>query len=405
VLAAVFFILLTSQLNLKGTTAELEMFANLPVVAAVYLTLHYDKQKDHLIWFFWSGVLFGIVLAFKVSLFLFVIVVGVWLLFLFYQESRATNQWRQQLVALVRRCLVLLLGMVVITSLILALLAWQGVLHRFLLVFKMGETYLSYSSTLPVYRVILIPLIILAYNNAALLVFSLVGVLRLGYAIRRGNVPSVPFYVALATWLLVSFVITGITRIGYVHYALIAVPPIVLISALEIHRVSVLLIERFKLKGRSQIIPQASILVLVIASSLVFNYSSPYHYLRYRLGLESFEDYLTEGTIEGTSLVNSLKVAKYIAQNTLSTDYIYNWSESPQIYYYSDRRSPIETIWPYYATAFGSYKRIFVPETKYIILGHSIYAEVPDWMRAELAQNFYLETVIGDYQLYRRNAP
>jgi hypothetical protein len=403
--AAIIFIILTAQFKMKGTTAELELFANLPIVWGISLAIQFSEQSDRISSLFWAGLMFGFVLIYKASLILFIIPVGVMLFILFWQEVRTSKEWQNSLVDLLKRCVVLVIGLLIIVLPILGYFAWQGVLDRFLLIFSLGQGYLSYSSSLPAYRILLIPVIILAYNNAALLVIGLAGLLRLCKTWRRWNSNSITLAAILTTWLLISFLITGITRVGYVHYALVVIPPLGLVAAWEISFISEHISNRLKLVGSRKFYPRVVIVLILIASSLVFNYSNPYHYFRYRLGLETFDDFLTEGSFEGSSLVESLDTAEYLLQNTNENDFIYSWSEATQVYFYADRRSPIETIWPLYATAFGSYERILIPQTKYVILGHSIYVQVPEWLLNGLANDYHLDKVIGDYELYRRNKP
>jgi hypothetical protein len=123
----------------------------------------------------------------------------------------------------------------------------------------------------------------------------------------------------------------------------------------------------------------------------------------YNLGLESYQDFLLEGQpAAGPQLVRLQKLADYIQEHTSSSDYIYYWSGDVQLYYLSDRRCPVDIIWPLYAEATGSYQRIFVPQTKYVILGTSFSRSRPDWLYSELAEKYTLEKVIDEQEIYHR---
>ncbi len=101
-------------------------------------------------------------------------------------------------------------------------------------------------------------------------------------------------------------------------------------------------------------------------------------------------------------MVASQKIAAYIRDNTTPDDFIYAWSDNVQIYYLADRRAPIEFIWPINAEAADSYKFIFLPQTKYIIVGESILAVKPEWLNEGLEISYTLEKVIEEHNIYRR---
>jgi hypothetical protein len=117
--------------------------------------------------------------------------------------------------------------------------------------------------------------------------------------------------------------------------------------------------------------------------------------------LESHQDFLLKGwPVTGEELVRVQALADYIRAHTMPDDFIYYHSIYTQVYYLSDRRSPIDTLFPRYAEATGSYQRIFVPQTKYIILDRDRSA--PDWIYSELAKNYMLETTLYNQEIYRR---
>ena len=79
------------------------------------------------------------------------------------------------------------------------------------------------------------------------------------------------------------------------------------------------------------------------------------------------------------------------------------WSGDVQIYYLADRRCPIDTLFPSQIELTEPHQRIFVPQTKYIIVGDSYMVTRPDWLYPELAENGYeLETIIEGQEIYRR---
>jgi hypothetical protein len=145
---------------------------------------------------------------------------------------------------------------------------------------------------------------------------------------------------------------------------------------------------------------------LLLFTALFFsarqNFNYYYHFTRYKMGLESHQDFLLKGwPVAGEELVRVQALADYVGARTTPDDFIYYHSIYTQVYYLSDRRSPIDTLFPRYAEATGAYSRIFVPQTKYIIVENN--AVGPAWLFTELAKNYVLETVIEEQSIYRRN--
>jgi hypothetical protein len=72
-----------------------------------------------------------------------------------------------------------------------------------------------------------------------------------------------------------------------------------------------------------------------------------------------------------------------------------------QIYYLSNRRCPIDLIWPLYATMSENHLNIFNESTKYIILGESNNISKPEWLLAGINENYVFETKIGSHEIFR----
>jgi hypothetical protein len=128
------------------------------------------------------------------------------------------------------------------------------------------------------------------------------------------------------------------------------------------------------------------------------------HYIRYKVGQETFANFVADGLPEeGPKLKQAQEIADYIKERTAPDDYVYYWTGNAQFYYLVDRRSPIDVIWPIYAEATGSYERIFVPQTKYIIIGRSNnVGQIPEWLPSALEKQYVLEEEIDGQKIFRR---
>jgi hypothetical protein len=405
-LAAIFYVILSAHVLLYGTTAEIEPFANLPRIAATLVLIRLIIRHAPAWKFVFVGVLSAVTFLFKAVYLSPVAMAGFVLLAKLWQTRATAGMWR----ATVMRALWIGVGFAAGLLPVVAYFGLLGLLPRFCLAFTMGQGYVNFRNTAsvgPQYW-LFYPLLGLAVNNAALLTFSLAGLLVVGISKLRRNHPvqnkqsSTAIYVAV--WYILSFVEAGITRVFFRHYYLLIVPPWALLAAwllLKIHR-------DVKNQVRAANRFAATLFLTVLLAIALFisvrqNFDYYYHYARYKLGLETYQDFLLNGwPSEGLHLVRVQELADYVKEHTSPTDHIYYWSGDVQIYYLADRRCPIDIIWPLYAEATGSYQRIFAPQTKYVIVGESNNIPRSDWLHTELAKKYRRETVIRDQEIYRR---
>ena len=66
------------------------------------------------------------------------------------------------------------------------------------------------------------------------------------------------------------------------------------------------------------------------------------------------------------------ELANYVRVHTVPSDRVYAWIGDIESYYAADRPCPIDIIWPLYAEVTGSYRRIFGPQTRYVIVGETL---------------------------------
>ncbi|MFZ1395245.1 MAG: hypothetical protein WAS33_00005, partial [Candidatus Promineifilaceae bacterium] len=113
---------------------------------------------------------------------------------------------------------------------------------------------------------------------------------------------------------------------------------------------------------------------------------------------------LEEGLPKGVAeTMQAMKeIGQYINGHTKSDETIYYWSNFMELYYYADRQSSANIIWPLYVDAFGSKEDVF--DSEYILVGDTPlgYSELPEWLTEGLNSKFELETTLYEQKLYRR---
>ena len=397
-IAAIFFAFLISHMFLKGMTAETELFANLPLSAGVFLSLFIVKKRA-LAWnFFWVGILASAAVMYK-AIYVAPLVVGVFIIlgdFWLNRESKGIKILLEQLAWLFA-------GLAVPVLLVLAYFAHQGILDRFLLVFQLGVQYTKVISTrlanvtLPIG---VFPILFMAFNNPILLVLGLVGsfrLLRSSFPIR--SVQAV-VNLGLALWLYLSFAQAGITGVGFAHYVLLVVPPLVFISSLEIKALGNMW--RNRLPVRRARLMQWLLVAAVIGYSMVLNNSIYIHYVKYKLGLESYNAFLTGHFGTGKIYLRVMKIAAYIQENTSPNEPVFYWGDDVQFYYLANRRAAVEIIWPDYIQALGLYEEVRSSQPRYIIVTDLLWQDRPEWLEQVLQESYNMEKTFDNQQVYKR---
>jgi 4-amino-4-deoxy-L-arabinose transferase-like glycosyltransferase len=403
-LAAVFYATLSSHLWLWGPTAEIELFANLPRIAAVLILMQLVRQRAAPWRYAFVGLLILTAFMFKA---VYILSLGLTILVLLletWSTRKAPHVWRN----LLWRGLWVGLGFAAGLVAVLLYFSGLGLLPRLFLVFTLGQRYVNLAvaaSTGPGYW-LLYPFVGLAVNNAILLSYSLASlaiIFVLPWQKLKSDNRLTLFYIAV--WYILSFIEANASRIPFFHYYLLLVPPLALLAAwlpLKIYG---------DLKNKLSpfhLLKANLLLVLLVGIPLLFslqqNFNYYQRYVQYKLGLGSYNEFLLAGgpAIEA-DVLQVATLANYLRRHTSPAEYLYYWSESVQLYYLADRRCPIDIIWPLYAEATGSYQRIFGPQTKYIIVSRNNRLPLPPWFTAELAEKYRLETVLANQEIYRRH--
>jgi hypothetical protein len=203
---AIFFILVSSQVLMKGTTVEMEHFANLPLTAGIFLTIVFLQKKVPAWQFIWVGLAGALCILYKIIFIAPLAVAGISILAMAWLERGQINSWRTAF----SRLAWMSVGLVIPLAFVGAYFASLGLWDRFLLVFRLGFGYIQDSgmfSWLP--SPFGFPIFWMGVNNAALLIIGLFGTYR---CIKR----SVPLrgidnltHFALVLWLIVSLMQAG----------------------------------------------------------------------------------------------------------------------------------------------------------------------------------------------------
>lgn len=403
-LAAVFFAILSSHVLLQGTIAEIELFANLPITAAILVGIDLIIGRANSWKFVLIGVLCAVAFLFKpiyvspIAVTIFMVFINAWL------KRQCDHAWKTA----VYRTQWIGIGFLAIMFLVFGLFAKLDLTSRLLMVFTMGRSHVD-QLTADVFfmSIIAFPIIILAINNVIILLLSIGGVIRILRSVRKNFREDHVFAFVgfgIILWYILSIVSAGISRRLWLHYSIIVIPPLAILAAWEIGQIhKKLMAQRKEMRKTLSILTASVLLMIVFFFSGLSNYKHYYHYTQYRLGNESYEQFLINGSLEGANTLKYIKISEYVQSRTNPDDLIYVWSNYVQIYYLANRRAPIEFIWPINVEVAGSYERLFSPQTKYIVVGDSIIpAEEPKWMNEELEKSYTLETVIEDHSIYRR---
>jgi 4-amino-4-deoxy-L-arabinose transferase-like glycosyltransferase len=400
-LAVVLFLLLTSERWLKGTTAEIELFANLPRIGATLWLLILLKRQAPNCQFGLIGLLGAVSVLFKVVYVSPLVLAAAMLWFEFWPQRRAAGAAAR----LAGR-----LGWIVagFAAGLLPALIYFGALNllpRLALALALGEAHVGNSSDSPLF-VVLYPLIGLGMSNLPLLILGLTGAWAM---LRDRSTPGLQRSV-LPLWLLLAWLEAGISRRLFLHYYLLIVPPLSLLAAWLLVRLS--RDPKDSLKPSGAWLRIAVPVALLLAIGIAYGYRNGgylVHYARYATGQEPYQAFVLHGwPPDGPILVALQDMADYVQAHSTPDDRIYIWSDDVQLYYLADRRCALDLIWPVYLESpavpggpADMQRRLFAPTTKFIVVARE---NPPDWLKRGLADDYKLAQVIDGREVYQRTA-
>lgn len=394
-LGAVFYVLISSQVTLSGTSAEMEHFANLPLTATLFLALLLLRKNTLAVQFFWVGVLGALCVLYKIIFVGSLMAAGLAVLLAAWLGRRESGNALKTWTRLGAMGIGFLLPLGLVAGYFVSLGLWS----RLMLIFTFGFSYFNNESLLSGDVIFPKPfgfsLFMIAMNNLAMLVFGAMGTYRL---IRR----SLPLRtvekltdLSLALWLIISFALAGSRGGGFAHYVLVVGPPLALIAAIEISLTYARWREAYT---STQALLGAGFMVAMIVAFYVWRNADVYVPYIAQVTGQPLKPTIYQKYEQRQYLLND-----YIIAHTNPDDFIYVWSTNLQEFYYADRFPPIDILWPEYVSALGPPELVFNPRTKYIVVDDVKFR--PQWLLDGLAQYYALETVIMKTEVYRRAAP
>jgi 4-amino-4-deoxy-L-arabinose transferase-like glycosyltransferase len=394
ILGAFFYVLISSQVTLSGMTAEMEHFANLPLIASMFLFLILLRKNAPAVQFVWVGVLGAVCILYKIIFVGSLAAVGIAILVWAWLERDRTDNGIKLFVRLGSIAVGFMLPLALVAGYFASIGLWQ----RFLLVFKFGFNYFGDPNLIgPQFPIPFgFPLFMIAMNNVALLVFGLIGTYRLTRRAIPLRTTSHLIDLTLAMWVIISFALAGLRGGGFAHYVLVVGPPLALMGGIEIS----LTYQRWRsIYSKKQALIGASVMVALIVIMYAWrNYDVYRPYLPIGSCRAAYEK-----TAYQVYQDRQQTIIDYLKSNTTPDDFIYVWSTYLQEFYYADRLPPIDILWPEYVSATGPPERIFNPRTKYIVVDNVKLR--PQWLMDGLDEKYFLETVIQGTEIYRRTAP
>lgn len=138
-MAAIFYAILNSHILLKGNSGETELFANLPIAAAIFISIDLILSDGKNWKFVFVGILSAIAFLYKI-VFLMPIVVAIFLIILFqWFQSTKLETWKNSIF----RCIWIGIGFLIPISIVIIYFAQIGLLPRLTLIPSLGTGYIN----------------------------------------------------------------------------------------------------------------------------------------------------------------------------------------------------------------------------------------------------------------------
>ncbi len=397
-IALFLFLLLTSDYIMEGHTAEIELFANLPRIAGIFLLLIFQNRPTKDWQYVWIGLIGAICILFKSVYVSALVLTG---LILLIQLWRQPNK-KEGINRLARRTLWVGLGLMAGLLPVVIYFGDLGLLPRLSLVFTLGQGHVTSTTVNPLF-LFLYPLSGLAIANLPLLTSGLAGAMLMPF---DKILPRLTKYIILF-WFLLSFIEAGISYNAFWHYYLLITPSLSLLAAWFITQP--LRLVQVNPKRRWIGWPISALLLLTIGATYLFvNSGYLYHYIRYKTGQETYREFVQKSwPPTGPMFVALQDIATYIQTHSQPDDRIYIWSEEVQLYFLANRRCALDFIWPKYLEEPNIpggpaelQRRLFAPTTKFIVVAQD---NPPTWLTQGLAKDYHWVETIAGRAIYQRN--
>lgn len=408
VLAAVFFVLVTSISMLSGDSGEIELFANLPLTVVCWLSIRTIKKSQKPATYLLIGVFSALGFLYK-AVYLTSLPAVIAMLFVEAAFERRPKEWLKFL----KRCSWILIGFLLVAGLTFGYFAAIGLGQRFLLVFQMGMGYINGSDRPDLFTSMFNSLVILCIANVVMVivgVFSAVRALIILPKTFSSNRQQGLSILMLEVWLFATLIVTAVSGLAASHYDLLLLPPFSLLAGIEIGNLWV----RIAPSGTHTRFGGRAWLPVLMASAIVANslyVSGKYYlgYLNYLIGQSTLTEFVRNNVYFGTTNIEAVEIAQYIDQRTSPEERILTLTTQAQICYLANRRSSSDVLWFEYVPLLGKPQRIFDTKPAYVILdAYALFATaqgMPDWLSQELTLSYRLVKTTGINEIYERIAP
>ena len=403
ILSAIFFVIITSMTNIMGDTAEIELFANLPLTMIIWFGFKIIEQKRDIRSEFLIGILSAVSFLYKPVYFASLLAVILVMLFA-KLKLPASYKWS----TLAGQYAVIFLGFTATIGLVTGYFAAIGLFNRFLLVFQLGTGYVAFNET-PWYYSLLIPLIMILQINIAFVIIGFSSVMRrLIYLPKHKDslLSTSVIHILLILWLIFSFVSAGFSKFGFFHYVILLIPPFGIIAGTEISDFR----DRTKRDSKTNNvcihkIIAGTFVLLIIGNTLINSWDYFAGFSKFLSNEKTLEEFAIEDTRLGFQNIQAHKIAKYIKENSNSTEIILNWSDQAQVYYLAERVASVDVIWPIYISLLGHPERAIDSQPAFIITGPVLMLDdnAPKWLTTALTKSYHYDISFGEYKIYKRN--
>ncbi len=410
ILAAVFFVLVTSFTVLSGDSGENELFANLPLTMVFWLALGLPgtNDKDKRVVYILIGVISALGFLYKVIYITSAAAVIAMLFLNAILDHRRAGWFR-----FIKRSAWIFSGFALILCLVAGYFASLGLWQRILLIFQLGAGYVEQNPGNLIDNVLIIPMVIMGNANAVLTFIGIFAAGRILISLPRLLSTQCPEGLSkfmLVAWLFFSVILSNISGFAFSHYILLLIPPLSLLAGIEIGD----LWRRFRLPLKlSAQWARLSLPVLmvgaILGNSLYLTNGYYLGYLNYLSGKDTLEQFIYHNVYLGPDNLDAVAIAKYIDQRTSPKETILTLTDQVQICYLANRRSSSDALWPPMIPLMGPPQRVFTPEPRYIVvapyLDRYFRNEEMEWLSYELEKTYVLETTIAENDIYRRILP
>lgn len=388
-LAALLYALFSSGPLIQGSFANCEAFMMLPAVAATYLFyLGYKRQVNH--YFVLAGIFSGAAYLIKEA-----VLPNFLIFFLFLPVCQKDVLKIAGLGLLLKRYVYLIIGFAIPIITFFLYLAFNNALYDYLqIIYSWNKGYGQYDLDVFLSRFVSRGVYLLGREYSFLWLTSAVAIIVM--AVKGRNIDNA--YVLL--WTLSSFAGVCLGSMFWPHYFIQMIPSLSIAAAYGLAGIY----KGFK-DGRLwiKIMSLAPVPLLLLSIGYAV-------YTDYRFYLIYTPDEISTNIYGSDIFVNSKKVAAYLKEHTVPSDYIYQNRWEPEIYFLAQRRSPSKYIdhisvsaAPNPVKAINELRDdLFTKNPKYIVWYQPRPGEVPEFVVWPIVQlRYILETEIGGIKLYR----